>query len=99
MDARVKPAHDRGEVGLHYMALFQLIAPGQTRTLSTVESNLIYGLAAVTCAVFVAVGFGLYIDGALLLYWFLGVVLAVSFLTVTGNPTRPRRGSLFGWLA
>jgi TRAP transporter 4TM/12TM fusion protein len=80
-------------------SLFQLIAPGQTRTLSALESNLIYGLAAATCAVFVAVGFGLYINGALLLDWFLGVVIAVSFLTVTGNPTRPRRGSLFGWLA
>ena len=41
----------------------------------------------------------IYIDGALLLYWFLGVILAVCFLTVTGNPRRPRRGSLFGWTA
>jgi TRAP-type uncharacterized transport system fused permease subunit len=49
--------------------------------------------------VFVAVAFSIYIDGALLLYWFLGVVIAVSFLTVTGNPLRPRRGSAFGWAA
>ena len=77
----------------------QTLAPGQTRKLSVFESNLIYVMAAVTCVVFVAVAFGIYIDRALLLYWFLGVVLAVSFLTVTGNPVRPRRGSLFGWAA
>jgi TRAP transporter 4TM/12TM fusion protein len=54
-------------------------------------------MAAVTCVVFVAVAYGIYIDRALLLYWFLGVVLAISFLTVTGNPGRPRCGSPFGW--
>ncbi|MFN3658838.1 MAG: TRAP transporter permease [Pseudolabrys sp.] len=81
------------------MQLIQLIAPGRTRSLSPVENALIYWLAAATCAVFIAVAFGLYIDGALLLYWFLGVVLAVSFLTVTGNPARPARGSWFGWSA
>ena len=43
-------------------------------------------LAAVTCAVFIAVAFGYYIDGMLLIYGFLGVVLAVSFLTLNGNP-------------
>ncbi len=80
-------------------SVLQRIAPGQTRGLSAFESRLIYGLAAVTCAVFVAVAFGIYIDHAVLLYWFLGVVLAVSFLTVTGNPVRPRRGSPFGWAA
>lgn len=77
----------------------QRIAPGQTRKLSVFESNLIYVMAAITCVVFVAVAYGIYIDRALLLYWFLGVVLAVSFLTVTGNPGRPRRGSPFGWAA
>ena len=77
----------------------QTIAPGQTRKLSVFESNLIYVMAAITCVVFVAVAYGIYIDRALLLYWFLGVVLAVSFLTVTGNPGRPRRGSPFGWAA
>jgi TRAP transporter 4TM/12TM fusion protein len=80
-------------------SIFQAIAPGQTRQLSVFETRLIYAIAAVTCAVFIAVAFGLYIDGTLLLYWFLGVVLAISFLTVTGNPARPRRGSWFGWSA
>lgn len=80
-------------------SFLQLIAPGRVRTLSAFESRFIYVLAAATCTVFVAVGFGYYIDGALLLYWFLGVVLAVSFLTVTGNPTRPAQGSWFGWIA
>ena len=79
--------------------ILHFLAPGQSRALSPVESALIYVLSAVTCAVFVAVGFGLYINGALLLYWFLGVILAVCFLTVTGNPARPRRGSPFGWAA
>lgn len=80
-------------------SVLQTLAPGQTRKLSAFESNLIYVMAAATCVVFVAVAFGIYIDGALLLYWFLGVVIAVSFLTVTGNPLRPRRGSAFGWAA
>ena len=80
-------------------SVLQTIAPGQTRELSAFESHLIYVLAAVTCSVFVVVAFGIYIDRARLLYWFLGVVLAVSFLTVTGNPLRPRRGSPFGWAA
>ena len=79
--------------------IFQVLAPGQTRELGAFEAKLIYGLAAVTCAVFIAVAFGWYVDGALLLYWFLGVTIAVSFLTVTGNPARPRRGSWFGWAA
>jgi TRAP transporter 4TM/12TM fusion protein len=79
--------------------IWQKLAPGQTRELSAFEARFIYALAAVTCAAFIAVAFGYYLDGALLLYWFLGVVLAVSFLTVTGNPTRPPQGSPFGWTA
>ncbi len=77
----------------------QLISPGIGRKLSAFENGLIYWLAAVTVSLFIAVAFNLYIDGALLLYWFLGVVLAVSFLTVNGNPTRPARGTWFGWVA
>ena len=81
------------------MSILQIIAPGRSRELSAWETRLIAVLAALTCAVFIAVAFGYYINGALLLYWFLGVVLAVAFLTVTGNPMRPPRGSPFGWAA
>jgi TRAP transporter 4TM/12TM fusion protein len=81
------------------MGILQTIAPGRPRELNGFERRLIYALAAATCGVFIAVAFGYYIDGALLLYWFLGVILAVCFLTVTGNARRPRRGSLFGWTA
>jgi TRAP transporter 4TM/12TM fusion protein len=80
-------------------SLLHLIAPGRPRQLSAPESAFIYVLAAATCSVFVVVAFGYYINGALLLYAFLGVVLAVSFLTITGNPRRPPRGSWFGWIA
>lgn len=80
-------------------SILQLIAPGRPRQLNGVESTFIYALAAVTCSVFIAVGFGYYIDGGLLLYAFLGVVLSVSFLTITGNPVRPLQGSWFGWTA
>lgn len=80
-------------------SLSHLISPGVGRKLSAFENGLIYWLAAATCSVFIAIAFGVYIDGALLLYWFLGVVLAVSFLTVNGNPTRPMRGTWFGWIA
>jgi TRAP transporter 4TM/12TM fusion protein len=77
----------------------QKIAPGRSRELNAIESLLLYVLAAGTCSVFIALAFGYYFDGAVLLYWFLGVVLAAAFLTTTGNPTRPRKGSLFGWIA
>src|SRR5690242_12754294 len=79
--------------------ILEFISPGRPRELSAIESGLIFALAAVTCGLFVTVAFGVYIDGGLLLYWFLGVVLAVSFLTLNGNPARPRRGTPFGWLA
>ena len=80
-------------------SILTLIAPGQSRALNAFEQRLIQVLAAATCGVFIAVAFGYYIDEALLLYWFLGVVLAVSFLSISGNPRRPRRGSWFGWSA
>ena len=80
-------------------SLLQHIAPGRPRELGAAETRFIYALAAVTCTVFIAVAFGYYIDGMLLMYGFLGVVLAVSFLTITGNPRRPARGSWFGWTA
>jgi TRAP transporter 4TM/12TM fusion protein len=80
-------------------SVLQLIAPGQPRELGAAESAFIYVLAAVTCSVFVAVAYGTYINGMLLMYAFLGVVLAVSFLTLNANPLRPRKGSWFGWIA
>ena len=79
--------------------LLTLIAPGRPRELGGFESAFIYVLAAVTCSVFIAVAYGYYINGMLLMYAFLGVVLAVSFLTLNANPLRPRRGSWFGWIA
>lgn len=80
-------------------SLLQLIAPGRPRELGGAESAFIYALAAVTCSVFILVAYGYYINGMLLMYAFLGVVLAVSFLTINANPTRPRKGSWFGWCA
>ena len=77
-------------------SLLQVIAPGRPRELSGHESAFIYVLAAVTCTVFMAMAFGYYIDRTVMLYWFLGIVLAASFLTITGNPRRPRRVSV--WL-
>ena len=80
-------------------SLLQHIAPGRPRELGGPEFAFIYALAAVTCTVSIAVAFGYYINGMLLMYGFLGVVLAVSFLTITGNPRRPAKGSWFGWTA
>lgn len=79
--------------------LLTLIAPGRPRELGGLESVFIYVLAAVTCSVFIAVAYGYYLNGMLLMYAFLGVVLAVSFLTLNANPLRPRTGSWFGWIA
>ena len=80
-------------------SLLQLIAPGRPRELGGAESAFLYVLAAVICSVFILVAFGYYINGLLLMYAFLGVVLAVSFLTLNANPSRPRKGSWFGWCA
>jgi len=80
-------------------SLLTLIAPGKPRELGGAESAFLYVLAAVTCSVFIVVAYGYYINGLLLMYAFLGVVLAVSFLTINANPSRPRRGSWFGWAA
>ena len=80
-------------------SLLQVIAPGKPRELGGLESAFIYVLAAVTCSVFILVAYGYYINGLLLMYAFLGVVLAVSFLTINANPSRPRKGSWFGWCA
>jgi TRAP transporter 4TM/12TM fusion protein len=80
-------------------SLLQVIAPGRPRELNGAESAFIYVLAAVTCSVFIAVAYGYYLNGMLLMYAFLGVVLAVSFLTLNANPLRPRKGSWFGWIA
>jgi TRAP transporter 4TM/12TM fusion protein len=81
------------------VAVRHLISPGRPRELAALESGLIRTFAAALGGVFVAIAFGVYIDGGLLLYIFLGVVLAISFLTVNGNPARPRRGTPFGWAA
>lgn len=80
-----------------FSGAMNLISPGRSRVLSRFESWLIYALAAVTCSIFITVAFGVYFDRSLLLYWFLGVIIAVSYLTTTGNPGRPARGSWFGW--
>ena len=73
--------------------LLTLIAPGRPRELGGLESAFIYVLAAVTCSVFIAVAYGYYINGMLLMYAFLGVVLAVSFVTYV----RMQKVSLADW--
>lgn len=71
-------------------------APGRSRAITTAENWLIYVFAILTIPPFLLLPFGFYINKDLLLFWFLGVVLAVAFLTTTGNPARPQTPSWFG---
>jgi TRAP transporter 4TM/12TM fusion protein len=75
---------------------FQFIAPGRSRQITVAENWLIYAFAIVTIPPFLLLPFGFYINKDLLLFWFLGVVLAVAFLTTSGNRLRPQTPSVFG---
>ncbi|HEX2553440.1 MAG TPA: TRAP transporter fused permease subunit [Microvirga sp.] len=75
----------------------RLIAPGRSRTLGTPERWLLDGLAVLTALMLLAIAFGVYVERTVALFGFLGAVLAIAFVTTTGNPDRPRTRSPWSW--
>lgn len=75
------------------------IAPGRPRQLSPVESGFVSLIAIATSAFFILLAFGFYVERTIALDWFIGAMLAIAFLTTTGNPDRPTGRSVFSWAA
>jgi TRAP transporter 4TM/12TM fusion protein len=75
------------------------LGPGSVRQLSRADSLIVSMLAVSTAAIFILLAFGYYIDRAIALDWFLGAILAIAFLTTTGNPYRPTTRSRFAYAA
>ncbi len=75
----------------------RLIAPGRSRTLERAERWFVTVGAALTAAMLLAVAFGVYVERTIALFGFLGAVLALAFITTTGNPDRPQTRSLWSW--
>lgn len=79
--------------------ILRMLAPGRARHLGKAEDAFVSTIAIVTSAFFLMLAFGVYVNSQYALNWFLGAILAVAFLTTTGNPDRPTGRSLFSWSA
>lgn len=75
------------------------LAPGRSRQLGKFENTFISIIAIATSTFFIMLAFGVYVVSAIALNLFLGAILAVAFLTTTGNPNRPTTRSFFSWAA
>lgn len=75
------------------------LAPGRSRQLGKFENTFISIIAIATSTFFIMLAFGVYVVSAIALNLFLGAILAVAFLTTTGNPDRPTTRSFFSWAA
>lgn len=75
----------------------RLLAPGRSRTLGTAERWFVTAGAGLTALMLLAIAYGVYVERTVALFGFLGVVLALAFLTTTGNPDRPRTRSPWAW--
>ena len=82
-----------------FYKLVRTIAPGRPRQLSPVESGFVSLIAIATSAFFILLAFGFYVERTIALDWFIGAMLAIAFLTTTGNPDRPTGRSVFSWAA
>ncbi|MCL4744356.1 MAG: TRAP transporter fused permease subunit [Burkholderiaceae bacterium] len=72
------------------MKILQLIARGRSRDNGPVGRAIVMAVAVGLAAMLLTMAFGVYIDRSIALFVFLGAMLALAFLTVTGNPLRPR---------
>jgi TRAP transporter 4TM/12TM fusion protein len=79
--------------------LVRTLAPGRPRQLGRIESGFVSLIAIATAVFFILLAFGYYVDRAIALDWFIGAILAIAFLTITGNPDRPTGRSVFSWTA
>ncbi|HWK95292.1 MAG TPA: TRAP transporter fused permease subunit [Pseudolabrys sp.] len=82
-----------------FAKVVRTLAPGRARQLGQIENAFVSLIAVATSAFFIMLAFGVYVQSQYALNWFLGVILAVAFLTTTGNPDRPTGRSLFSWTA
>jgi TRAP transporter 4TM/12TM fusion protein len=77
--------------------VFQIIAPGRNRALGRGEVWFINVVAVLTSTMLLAIAFGIYVDRTVSLFSFLAAILALAFLTTTGNPNRPQTRSVWSW--
>jgi TRAP transporter 4TM/12TM fusion protein len=82
-----------------FAQILRTLAPGRTRQLGKAENAFVSTIAVLTSAFFLMLAFGVYVNSQYALNWFLGAILAVAFLTTTGNPDRPTGRSIFSWVA
>jgi TRAP transporter 4TM/12TM fusion protein len=79
--------------------IVRTLAPGRARQLEKFENTVVSIISIATTAFFIMLAFGVYVQSQYALNWFIGAILAVAFLTTTGNPDRPTGRSLFSWAA
>jgi len=77
--------------------LLKLLATGQPRKLDAPEQWAVHAIGVATGALLLAIAFGWYVKREIALFLFLGAVLALAFLTTTGNPGRPAGRSWLAW--
>ncbi|MBS0535996.1 MAG: TRAP transporter fused permease subunit [Proteobacteria bacterium] len=75
------------------------LAPGRGRQLGKFENGVVSVIAIATSIFFILLAFGVYVQSQIALNWFIGAILAVAFLTTTGNPKRPTGRTVFSWTA
>jgi TRAP transporter 4TM/12TM fusion protein len=75
------------------------LAPGRGRQLGKFENGVVSVIAIATSVFFILLAFGVYVQSQIALNWFIGAILAVAFLTTTGNPKRPTGRTVFSWTA
>ncbi|MBK6677166.1 MAG: TRAP transporter fused permease subunit [Rhodocyclaceae bacterium] len=80
------------------MSAYQWLAPGRRRQNGSAGRLLATAVAIGLTALLMAMAFGVYVNRALALHLFLGGILTLAFLTITGNPRRPAGPTRISWL-
>ena len=80
------------------MSAYQWIARGRPRENGPVGKAVITATALALTALLMAMAFGVYVNRAIALHLFVGGMLTLAFLTVTGNPRRPTGPTVASWL-
>ena len=80
------------------MKAYQWIARGRPRENGPAGRAVSTAVALGLSALLMAMAFGVYVDRAIALHLFVGGMLTLAFLTVTGNPRRPTGPTAASWL-
>lgn len=80
------------------MRAYDWIARGRPRENGPVGRALLTAVSLALAALLMAMAFGVYVDRALALQFFVCGMLTLAFLTVTGNPRRPTGPTVASWL-